>query len=105
MKIFICGFFCSPLFLKLNKISNNNFFCQSSFKKTRETITPIVDTKKFCVSKFSIEMSQRQHKKSSRSRKSGFTNSGNLIEMLKHRVEGGDKNLEKEKENCDINYL
>ena len=29
-----------------------------SFNKTRETITPIVDIKKLCVSKFSIRKSQ-----------------------------------------------
>ena len=56
-------------------------------------ITPIVDTKKLYVSKYFIERSQRQHKKSSRSRKSDLTNSGNLIELLQHRVEGGTKTL------------
>ena len=83
-------------------------------------ITSIVDTKKLYVSKYFIERSQRQHKKSSRSRKSDLTNSGNLIELLQHRVEGGTKTLKTRfrvphdtlfqfrffffsKGNCDIN--
>ena len=77
---------------------------KENIKKTRETITPIVDTKKVCVSKHSIEISQRQHKKSSRSRKRGLTNSGNLVEIIKRRVEGGDKNLEKPASLCLIIY-
>ena len=53
-----------------------------NIKKARETITPIVDTKKLCMSKNPTERSQRQHKKLSRSRKSGITNSRNLVEIL-----------------------
>ena len=34
-----------------------------NIKKTRETVTPILDTKKLCVSKCSIETSLEQHKK------------------------------------------
>ena len=49
-------------------------------------ITPIVDTKKLCLSKYFIEMSQRRHKELSRS---GLDNSGNLVETLYYRVEGG----------------
>ena len=36
---------------------------KENIKKTREIITPIVDTKKLNVSKNFIERSQRQHKK------------------------------------------
>ena len=36
---------------------------KENIKKTREIITPIVDTRKLNVSKNSIERSQRQHKK------------------------------------------
>ena len=54
---------------------------KENINKNRETITPIVDIKKLCVSKYSIERLQGQHKKSSRSRKSGLTNSGNLVEL------------------------
>ena len=71
-------------------------------KKNRKTVTPIVDTeklcvfdtKKLCVSKYSIERSQRQHKKSPRSKKKGLTNSGIFVEILQNRVKEGDKNLQ-----------
>ena len=46
------------------------------------TIIPIIDTKNLCLSNYSMERSQRQHKKPSRSRKSCLTSSGNLVEML-----------------------
>ena len=46
------------------------------------------------MSKYSIERSKGQCIKSFRSRKSGLTNSRNLVELLQHRVKGGDKNLE-----------
>ena len=42
---------------------------KENIKKIRETITPIVDTKKLCVSKSSIERTQGQHERLSRSRK------------------------------------
>ena len=63
----------------INKASDST---HENIKKGRETITPIVDTKKLCMSKNSTEKSQRQHKKLSRSRKNGLTNSGNLVEIL-----------------------
>ena len=69
---------------------------KQNIKKTRENITPIVDTKKLYLSKYSIERSQRQNKKLCRSRNSGLINSGNLVEILQHKVKGGDKNLEKQ---------
>ena len=67
--------------------------------KTRETITPTLDTKKVCVcvcvcvcvSRYSIESSQGQHRKSFRSKKRG------------HRVEGGGRNLEPVSE-CPMMY-
>ena len=58
-------------------------------KKTRESITPTVDTTKLCVSKYSIEKSQGQDRG-----KSGLTNSKNLVELLYHRVVKGNKNLQ-----------
>ena len=63
---------------------------EENIKKTRETITPIVDTKTLCVS----NCSQGQHRKSTTSRKSILTDSGNLLELRQHRVEGGDRNIE-----------
>ena len=36
---------------------------KENIKKTRETINPIVDTKRLCVSKYYIERSQRQQQK------------------------------------------
>ena len=38
---------------------------KENIKKTREIITPIVDTKKLCLSKYYTERSQGQNKKSS----------------------------------------
>ena len=55
---------------------------KEKINKTRETITPIANTTKLCVSKYSIERSQGQPKKPSRSRKSGLTNLENLVELL-----------------------
>ena len=91
------------LWYRCKEILTNQVFDSThkeNIKKTRETITPIADTKKLCVSKYSIERSQRHHKKSSRSRKSGLTNSGNLVELLQHRVEGGTKNLKNQLQNA-----
>ena len=52
-------------------------------KPGKLTHTPTVNTKKLCVSKYFIERSQGQHKKSSRRvGKSSLTNSGNLLELL-----------------------
>ena len=51
-------------------------------KKIKETLTPIVDTKKRCGSKYSIDRLQGQHKKLSRIRKSGLTNSDNVVALL-----------------------
>ena len=64
----------------INQVSDSTH--KDNIMKTRETITPIIGTKKLCVSKYCIERSQSQHKKLSRSRKSGLTNSGNLVELL-----------------------
>ena len=36
---------------------------KENVEKTREATTPIIDTVKLCPSKYSIERSQRQHKK------------------------------------------
>ena len=55
---------------------------KENITKTRETITPTVDIKKLRVSIYSIKKSQKQHKNSSRSRKSGLTNSGSLVDLL-----------------------
>ena len=63
-------------------------------KKTRENITTIVDNKilrNSVCQNISLRDHIDSHKKSSRSRKIGLTNSGNLKELLQHRVEGGQK--------------
>ena len=58
----------------------------------RKTITPIVDTVKQCVSKYST-------KRSLGNRTSDLTNSGNPVELLQHRVDGVYKNLENYRHN------
>ena len=72
---------------------------------------------KICVKIFHLGFSGKAHK-SFRSRKSDLINSGNLVELSQHRVEGRDSNLENQlvsvyefffvlvlsyfKANCDI---
>lgn len=48
---------------------------------------------KICVKIFHLRFSGKAHK-SFRSRKSDLINSGNLVELSQHRVEGRDSNLE-----------
>ena len=60
----------------------NKLFGSTHKEKINKTITPIANTTKLCVSKYSIERSQGQPKKPSRSRKSGLTNLENLVELL-----------------------
>ena len=72
------------LWYKCKEVLINKVFDSThklNIKKTMETNTPIADTKKLCVSKYSIERSKGQLKKSSKSRKSGLTNSGSLVKL------------------------
>ena len=53
------------LWSRCKEILINSVFdstCKENIKKTMETMTPIVGTKKLCVSKCFIERSQRQQK-------------------------------------------
>ena len=45
---------------------------KENIKKARESINPIVDTKKLCVPKYSTEELQGQHKESFKNRKNGL---------------------------------
>ena len=53
-----------------------NIYTNMIHRQTRETVFPVVDTKKVCVSKYSIERSQSQHKNHPEAGKSDYTDSG-----------------------------
>ena len=65
-----------------NKVFDSTY--KENNKKTRKTISAFVGTKNLCVcmSKYSIERSKGQHKKSSISRKNSLTSPGNPVELL-----------------------
>ena len=60
---------------------------------TREGITLILDTVKFCASKQLIERSQGQCQKGCRIGKKWSYLFGNIVEVWWNRVEGGNRNL------------
>ena len=61
---------------------------KENIKKTKKTITAITNVKKLSTSKYSIERIQKDSiKNHPEVGKSGQTNSGNLVELLWHKVE------------------
>ena len=77
----------------VSKMIDSNY--KTIVKKARETIAPIVDTVKLC-GRQNIPL--RSHKDSGKNQpelgESGFTNTGNFIELPNYRIKGGDKALE-----------
>ena len=74
---------------------------KENIKKTRKTFTLIVDTKKLCVCQnIPLRGKRDSTKNHPEVRKSGLTNSGNVVELLWHEVKRGDKNLENQPQNA-----
>ena len=61
-----------------------------NIKKAKEAITPILDTLKLCGSQnIPLIVHKNSMKNYPENGKSGLTNSGNLVELLRYRVRGG----------------
>ena len=66
---------------------------EKNIKKTRKTITSVVDTKKLCVYQ-NIQL--RGHRDSTKN----HPKQGNIVELLQHRVKVREKDLEKQYQNA-----